>query len=73
MVTKAPILTHYKQSIKTIVETKLSDYVSNRGFSQLGDNGLLHSIAFFSKNLNSNKYNYKIYNKELLAIIRYFE
>ena len=50
-----------------------SDYVNGRIFSQLGENGLLYPIALFWKNLNPIKYNYKIYEKELLAIIQYFE
>ena len=70
MVTKAPILAYYKQGVKTIVETNSSDYVSSGVFSQLGNDELLHPIAFFSKNLNPAKCNYKSYDKELLAIIR---
>ena len=50
MVTKAPILAHYKQGVRTIVETDSSDYVSSGVLSQLGDDGLLHPVAFFSKN-----------------------
>ncbi len=73
MVTKALILAHYKQGVKAIVETDLSDYVSSGVLSQLGDDGLLYPIAFFSKNLNPVKCNYEIYNKELLAIIRCFK
>ena len=73
MVTKALILAHYKQGVKTIVETDSSDYVSSRVLSQLGDNGLLHPVVFFSKNLNPAECNYEIYDKELLAIIRSFE
>ena len=73
MVTEAPILAHYKQGLKTIVETDSSDYVSSGVFSQLGEDGLLHPVAFFSKNLNPAKCNYEIYDKELLAIIRCFE
>lgn len=73
MVTKAPILAHYKQSVKTIVKTNLSDYVRSRVFSQLGDNGLLHLIILFFKNLNPVQCNYEIYDKEPLAIIRCFE
>ncbi len=46
-----------------------SDSVSSGVLSQLGDNGLLHTVAFFSKNLNPAEYNYKIYDKESLAII----
>ena len=73
MITKAPILVYYKQDVKTIVETNLSNYVSSGVLSQLGDEELLYLIAFFSKNLNPAECNYKIYNKEFLAIIRCFE
>ena len=73
MVTKAPILAHYKQGVKTIVETDSSDYVSSGVLSQLGDDELLHPVAFFSKNLNPAECNYEIYDKELLAIIRCFK
>ena len=34
---------------------------------------MLPLIAFFPKNLNPVECNYEIYNKELLAIIRYFK
>ncbi len=73
MVTEAPILAHYKQGIKTIVEIDSSDYVSSGVFSQLGDDGLLYLVVFFSKNLKLAKCNYEIYDKELLVIIRCFE
>ena len=73
MVTEAPILAHYKQGLKTIVKFDSSDYISNGVLSQLRKNGLLYPIAFFSKNLNPAQYNYKIYDKELLAIIWCFE
>ena len=51
------------------METNFSDYVSSGILSQFDKDGLLHPVAFFSKNLNLAKYNYEIYNKELLAII----
>ena len=73
MVTEAPILAHYKQGLRTIVETDSSDYVSSGVLSQLGEDGLLYPVAFFSKNLNPAECNYEIYDKELLAIIRCFE
>ena len=73
MVTKAPILAYYKQGVKTIVETDSSDYVSSGVLFQLGNDELLHPVAFFSKNLNPAECNYEIYDKELLAIIRCFE
>jgi hypothetical protein len=40
---------------------------------QLGEDKLWHPVAFYSKSLNEHKCNYKIYDKELLAIIRPLE
>lgn len=56
-----------------MIEANSSNDISSRVFFQLGDNGLLHSITFFSKNLNPTKCNYMIYDKKLLAIMRCFE
>lgn len=55
------------------METNFSDYMSSRILYQLGNDELLYLAAFFSKNLNLTKCNYKIYNKVLLAIIQYFK
>ena len=55
------------------METDFFDYVSNGVFFQLGKDKLLHPVAFFSKNLNPAKCNYKIYDKELLVIICCFK
>ena len=52
MVTEALILAHYIQSLKTIVETDLSVNISSEIFFQLGENRLLHPVAFFFNNLN---------------------
>jgi hypothetical protein len=41
--------------------------------SQLGDDGELYLVMFFSKNLALAECNYEIYDKELLAIVRGFE
>ena len=80
MITKAPILTYYKQDVKTIVETNSSNYVrsgalsqSSEVYSQLDDDGLLYFVAFYLKNFNPTKCNYEIYDKLLLAIIKCFE
>ena len=73
MVTKAPILAHYKQGLRTIMEANSSDYVSSRVLFQLGKDRLLYLVAFFFKNLNPAECNYEIYDKELLAIIQCFE
>ena len=66
---KASKLVYYKQGLKIIVETDFFDYVNSKVFFQLNKDRLLHLITFFSKNLNPTKCNYKIYDKELLAII----
>lgn len=55
------------------MDIDLSNYVSSRIFFQLDNNKLIHLGDFFSKNLNLAKYNCEIYDKELLAIIRWFE
>ena len=73
MVTKVSIFAHYKQDLKTIIKTDSSDYVSSGVFFQLGNDRLLYLVAFFFKNPNLVECNYKIYNKELLTIIRCFE
>jgi len=39
----------------------------------LGEDGHLHQVAFFSKKHSPEEVNYKIYDKELLAINRAFE
>ena len=53
------------------LSTNISDFTTSAVLSQLDlvDN-LYHSVAFYSKSLNIHKQNYKIYNKELLAIFQ---
>ena len=70
---EAPILQHFDPSKECHVETDSSDYVSVGVLSQGDDNGILHPVAFFSKQMVPAKCNYEVYNKELLAIIRCFE
>jgi hypothetical protein len=41
--------------------------------SQYNNKGVLHPIAFYSKKIILAKCNYKIYNKELLAIVYYLK
>lgn len=72
IVTSILILAHYKQSIKTILEKDLSNYVSSEVLSQLDNNRLLYLVTFFFMNFNPLKCNYETYNIELLAIIRCF-
>ena len=51
----------------------MSDYVVARVLSQKDNKGVLHLVAYFLKKMSPAECNYKIYNKELLAIIWCFE
>ena len=57
----------------SIIKADLFDYVTGGILSQYNKDGVLYPIVYFLKRLNPAEYNYKIYNKELLAIIRYFK
>jgi hypothetical protein len=52
-----------------ILETDASDYVCAGVLSQYNNKGVLHPVAFYSKKMTLAECNYKIYDKELLAII----
>ena len=73
-ITSTPVLRYYDRTKKAILETNLLDYINGGVLSQWNDEGIeLHPIAYYSKNLLSAECNYKIYNKELLAIVRCLE
>ena len=57
----------------SIIEANSSNYATGGILSQYNKNEVLYPIVYFLKRLNPAEYNYKIYNKELLAIIRYFK
>ena len=57
----------------SVVEANSSDYATGGILSQYNEEGVLHPVVYFSKRLSLAKYNYEIYDKELLAIIRYFK
>ena len=58
-------LKHYDRNKKVILEINFSHYVYGKALSQYDDNGVLHPIVFFNKNLISTKCNYNIYDKIL--------
>jgi hypothetical protein len=60
-----------EQSI--VVETDASDYAIGACFMQIGKDGKLHPVAFYSKKMFSAEMNYDIYDKELLAVITAFQ
>jgi len=71
--TTAPILIHFDFGAQIVVKTDASDIASAGILSQPGPDGLLHSIAFFSKKHTRAECNYDIYDKELMAVVHAFE
>ena len=57
----------------SVIKANLFNYIIGGILSQYNKDRVLYPIVYFLKWLNLAKYNYKIYNKELLAIIRYFK
>ena len=57
----------------SVIKANLSNYITGGILSQYNKDGVLYPVVYFLKQLNPAKCNYKIYNKELLAIIRYFK
>ena len=68
-----PVLQHFDLNWMSVVEADLFNYVTGGILSQYNKDGVLYFIVYFLKQLSPAKYNYEIYNKELLAIIRYFK
>ena len=71
--TTAPILQIPSNTAPFRLETDSSDFATGAVLEQLGEDKLWHPVAFYSKSLNEHERNYKIYDKELLAIIRALE
>ncbi len=64
------VLKHFDSIRKAILKTNFLNYVNDEVLSQYDDEDILHSVIFYSKNMISAECNYKIYDKELLTIIR---
>ena len=71
--TEAPILAIFDPELPIIVETDASDYAIGACISQLGKDGRLHPIAFYSRKMSPAEANYDIHDKELLAIVAAFQ
>jgi len=73
-VTTAPVLMSPQDSEPFQVEADSSDFTTGAVLSQQSTvDGKWHPVAFYSKSLFSVEWNYEIYNKEMLAIIRVLE
>jgi hypothetical protein len=68
----APILHYFDPSLPCTLSTDGSDYAIAGILQQPDENGDLHPIAFYSQKLSPAEINYKVHNKELLAIVESF-
>jgi len=71
--TKEPVLAAPDLDKKLRVEVDALDYATGGVLSMEGEDGKWKLVAFLSKSLNKTKRNYKIHDKEMLAIIRGLE
>jgi len=71
--TMAPILAHFDATKPVIIETDASDFAIRAVLSQRSEEGRLHPVAFHSRKFQPAEINYKIYDKELLAIVDAFK
>jgi len=73
-VTTAPILALLQDLEPFRIEADSSDFISGAVLSQqLPREEKWHPVAFYSKFLSLVEWNYKIHDKEMLAIIRTLE
>jgi len=71
--TTAPILAHFDSAKEVIIETDASDFVIGAILSQRDEERRLHPVAFHSRKFQPAEINYKIYDKELLAVVDAFK
>ncbi|KAG5735103.1 hypothetical protein E4T56_gene20497 [Termitomyces sp. T112] len=73
-VTSRPVLLFSDDNSSFQVEANCSDFATGAMLSQQSlEDGKWHPVAFYSKSLNAVEWNYKIHDKEMLAIIQSFE
>ncbi|KAG5728074.1 hypothetical protein E4T56_gene19442 [Termitomyces sp. T112] len=73
-VTSKPVLLFPDNDAPFHVEADSSDFATGAVlFQQSKENGKWHPVAFCSKSLNVVEQNYEIHDKEMLAIIQFFE
>ncbi len=67
------ILMHYNLNLLVTVKIDVFNYVVIKVMFQQDDNEQLKSVIYFSFKMLLAEYNYEIYDKKLLAIIRAFK
>ena len=73
MFTTEPVLVILDINKKIRVEVDALDYVTGGVLSTKCKDGKWRPVAFISKSLNAIECNYKIHDKEMLAVIRCLE
>jgi len=74
VVTTAPVLVSPQESNLFQIEADSLDFTTGAVLSQQSmTDGKWHPVAFYSKSLSSVERNYKIHDKEMLAIIHALE
>ena len=71
--TTTMVLAHFNFEKECILETDLSENFFVKILFWYREDGLYHLVAFFSCKHLPQKINYEIYNKELLAIVKFFK
>jgi len=71
--TTEPVLAAPDLDKEMRVEVDASDYATGGVLSVKGGDGKWRPVAFISKSLNDMERNYKIHDKEMLAVIRCLE
>ena len=70
--TMAPVLQHFNLSLPSMLVTNASDYAFASILLQPDKESLLHPVAYYSQKFAPQEINYKIHDKELLAIVDSF-
>ncbi|KAF8700885.1 hypothetical protein RHS03_06604, partial [Rhizoctonia solani] len=65
-----PVLCHFDPALPSTLLTDTLDFALSGIHCQPNKSGPLHPVAFFLRKLTPTKINYKIYNKEMLAIVK---
>jgi len=68
-----PVLAAPDLDKKFRIEADASNYATGGVFSIKCTDNLWRPVAFISKFLSNTERNYEIYNKEMLAVVRYLE
>ena len=68
--TSAPVLLRPDPSKQFFLETDASDFALGAVLLQVGEDEVLHPVAYFSQKLLDRERNYNVYEKELMAIVK---